>query len=185
MLFLTIAVFVIRRLSADIVKISFINRSFDITRSLFRRVVRIAPVAISYFIGIIAWLFSSVLAFNVVPLLTPSIMAYFIFTTYHIAILTGLYSLWRFLIVPVVLREYVADSEVKRKEQIKNPEAASSSIFSTKKAFIIFALTHLFSFHVFHSYFYHFIIKIGWVEFTLLIWLTVDSYVFRTVAYSL
>jgi len=140
-------------------------RALDSVSRLVRAVVGLHPVYVGYLVGARCFLFSFLTSFRWIPVLTPTVLAYPLFVCLHVSLMWLCYHTYCLL-----LRDRVGVM------------AFSVAAFDESvrwRWFLVFVCMHLFTFHLFHPYFFHFIVKIGALLWTLMLWVGVDAHMFR------
>ena len=140
-------------------------RAVDGVSRLVRVVVGLHAVYVGYVVGGGCFLFSFATAFRWVPALTPTVLAYPLFVCLHVSLMWLLYYTYCLL-----LRDRTSAS------------TASMAAFDDSvrwKWFAVFVAAHLCTFHMFHPYWLHFIVKIGALLWTVMLWAATDAHMFR------
>ena len=140
-------------------------RAVDGVSRAVRAVVGLSPVYVGYALGGACWLFSWVVAFRWIPVITPTLLAYPLFVCLHLSLMWLLYYTHCLL-----LRDRTT------------PGAGNAAAFDDCvrwRWFLVFLGMHLFTFHMFHAYWVHFIVKIGALLWTAMLWGGVDAHMFR------
>ena len=143
-------------------------RVMDGVSRAVRAVVGLHPVYVGYVVGGGCFLFSFITAFRWIPAIAPTVLAYPLFVVLHISLMWLLYYTYCQL-----LRDRAASI---------NSAATAMAAFDDCvrwKWFMVFVGMHLFTFHLFHAYWLHFIIKLGALLWTLMLWVGVDAHMFR------
>ena len=136
---------------------------------LARSVVAVSPAYVGYAVGGGVFVFVTRLCLRLLPMLTPTVLAYPLYVCLHISCMWLAYYTYCLLL-------RVDDSRV------GGGGGGGVVAFEESvrwKCFGVFVWMHLFTFWLFHPYFGHFIVKIAAFIWTLMLWVGVDAHMFR------
>jgi hypothetical protein len=136
-----------------------------------RWLVSFSPAYIGNAVGIAAFITAAISAFRLLPMITPTALAYPLFVILHFSLLSLLYSVW---------------CEMLRQRGAGSGGSSGSAGYEESRRWLpnngLMLLMHLLTFWLFHPYFLHFIIKIAALIWTAMLWVGVDASVFRRAA---
>ena len=134
-----------------------------------RWLVGLSPAYIGNGVGAAAFLAVSVQAFRLIPMTTPTILAYPLYVVLHVSLVWAAYYLWC--------------NVLRGRGGVGGEEARGGwDEVVGWRSFAVFPAMHAFTFHLFHPYWGHFIIKIAALLWTAMLWVGVDAHMFRRAA---
>ena len=132
---------------------------------VLRAVVGLSPVYVGYAAGGGCFLLSFAIAFRWIPSMTPTVLGYPLFVCLHVSLMWLLYYTYALLL---------------RDRHTVNATTLLAFDDSVRwKCFMLFVVAHLLTFHMFHPYWLHFIVKLGALLWTVMLWALADAHLFR------
>ena len=149
----------------------------DLPARVVRGVVGLAPAYAGWVVGLSAFGSVSYTAFRWIPMTTPTIIAYPLYVLLHVSMLWAVYCAFCHLLRGRGVGGGGGGGGGK--------EGGVWEGLVGWRSLAVFVLMHLFTFHLFHPYWPHFIIKIATMIWTAMLWAGVDAYMFVRAAQRL
>jgi len=156
-----------------------VSNAFEKLRSMCIRTLATSPVFIGYLVGFACWMCAAVLAFNLIPYVTPPRMAWTIWSVWHVGSMYMMLGLWTHFILRPSTASNKAAGTVKDvfgdEEKIENTINAVCG----RSALVLLCVGQGLFFLSWLDVFPIFIVKIGAFQYLLMMWMGIQMHVFR------